>query len=70
MANINTGSTKYLKIAQSVLLLLSILFVFLVSLNMMSGGFKLLGKETAEQIIAVTSNPFIGLFDQRDPSIF
>jgi len=62
MENINSGKSNYLKITQRVLLLLSILFVFLVSLNMMSGGFKLLGKETAEQIIAITSNPFIGLF--------
>jgi len=62
MENINTGKSNYLKITQRVLLLLSILFVFLVSLNMMSGGFKLLGKDIAEQIIAVTSNPFVGLF--------
>jgi sodium-dependent phosphate cotransporter len=56
------GASSFLKITQRVLLLVLILFVFLVSLNLMSGGFKLLGKDTAEQIIAITSNPFIGLF--------
>jgi sodium-dependent phosphate cotransporter len=55
-------SSTSLIITQRVLLLILILFVFLVSLNLMSGGFKLLGKDTAEQIITLTSNPFIGLF--------
>jgi sodium-dependent phosphate cotransporter len=55
------SSTSWI-ITQRVLLLMLILFVFLVSLNLMSGGFKLLGKDTAEQIITLTSNPFIGLF--------
>jgi len=51
-----------LMITQRVLWLVFILFVFLVALNMMSGGFKLLGKDLAEQIISITSNPFVGLF--------
>ena len=54
--------SSFLKIVQRVLLLLFILFVFLVSLNLMSGGFKLLGKDIAQQIITITSNPFVGLF--------
>jgi sodium-dependent phosphate cotransporter len=58
----NGDAPTYLKIAQKVLLILLILFVFLVALNLMSGGFKLLGKDIAEQIITITSNPFIGLF--------
>lgn len=62
MENISSGKQNYLDITQRVLILIFILFVFLVSLNMMSGGFKLLGKDVAEQIISVTSNPFIGLF--------
>jgi len=56
------GNPSALKITGRIFLLVFILFVFLVSLNMMSGGFKLLGKDTAEQIISITSNPFIGLF--------
>jgi len=62
MENINTAKSDFLSTTQRVLLLVLILFLFLVSLNMMSGGFKLLGKDIAEQIIAVTSNPFVGLF--------
>lgn len=62
MENINIAKQDVLKTTQRILLLVLILFVFLVSLNMMSGGFKLLGKDIAEQIIAVTSNPFVGLF--------
>jgi sodium-dependent phosphate cotransporter len=62
MKTMDEGKTSVLKISQRVLLLIFVLFVFLVSLNMMSGGFKLLGKDIAEQIISITSNPFIGLF--------
>ncbi|MEL6250499.1 MAG: Na/Pi symporter [Bacteroidota bacterium] len=42
--------------------LLLILFVFLVSLNMMSGSFKLFGAGFAEQLVSLTSNPFVSLF--------
>lgn len=62
MKNIENGNQKAVNITKQVLILVGILFVFLVSLNMMSGGFKLLGKDIAEQIISVTSNPFVGLF--------
>jgi len=62
MENIESKNQDLLNITKRVLLLVGILFVFLVSLNMMSGGFKLLGKDIAEQIISVTSNPFVGLF--------
>jgi sodium-dependent phosphate cotransporter len=58
----NIENSKVVDITRKVLVLLGILFVFLVSLSMMSGGFKLLGKDIAEQIITVTSNPFVGLF--------
>ena len=62
MENMNLEKQQYLNITRKVLLMLLILFVFLVSLNLMSGGFKLLGKDIAEQIITITSNPFVGLF--------
>ena len=62
MENIDKGQIQFFNITKRVLLLLAILFVFLVSLNLMSGGFKLLGKDIAEQIITITSNPFVGLF--------
>ncbi|GAA4851893.1 Na/Pi symporter [Algivirga pacifica] len=45
-----------------VLMLVVVMFVFLVSLKLMSSGFKMMGKDTAESIMGVTSNPFVGLF--------
>lgn len=62
MLNINKGQSQLINITKRVLLLVAVMFVFLVSLNLMSGGFKLLGKDIAEQIITITSNPFVGLF--------
>ena len=38
------------------------MFVFLVSLQMMGGAFKLFGKDFAHVLINSTSNPFVGLF--------
>ena len=58
----NEEFEKFFKVAQKIFKLALILFVFLVSLNLMSGGFKLLGKDIAQDIITITSNPFIGLF--------
>ena len=62
MDSITGKKVQFFKISQQVLLLLLILFFFLVSLNLMSDGFKLLSKDVAQQIISITSNPFIGLF--------
>jgi sodium-dependent phosphate cotransporter len=60
---VNKGNlSTILNISQRLLWLVFILFIFLFALNMMSGGFKLLGKDVAEQIISITSNPFVGLF--------
>ena len=42
--------------------LLFILFIFLVALNLMSGSFKLFGKGFAEELVNITTNPFISLF--------
>ena len=42
--------------------LLFILFVFLVALNLMSASFKLFGAGFAEQLVSLTSNPFVSLF--------
>ena len=43
-------------------LLLLVLFGFLVALELMGGAFRLLGKNLSQEIIQVTSNPFVGLF--------
>jgi len=38
------------------------LYVFLVGVNLLGSGFKMFGAGFAEQLIATTSNPFVGLF--------
>lgn len=43
-------------------LLLIILYVFLLSIKLLGGAFKLFGKEFAESLITFTANPFIALF--------
>jgi sodium-dependent phosphate cotransporter len=39
-----------------------VLYVFLVSIGLLGASFKLFGKELAEQLIQMTSNPLVGLF--------
>jgi len=50
------------KVLYNALMLIFVMFVFLVSLKMMGGSFKLFGKEAAHEIINATSNPFVSLF--------
>jgi sodium-dependent phosphate cotransporter len=45
----------------AVVLLVVILYVFLTSIEVISGSFKLMGKDLATQLFAYTSNPFSGL---------
>ena len=51
-----------LKTWAMVILLFGILYLFLVSIGMMGGSFKLFGKSFAEQLVTTTSNPIVGLF--------
>lgn len=44
------------------LLVITCVYLFLVSIGLMGEAFKGFGKEFAENLIKVTSNPFIGLF--------
>jgi sodium-dependent phosphate cotransporter len=44
------------------LFLLGLLYLFFVSIGLMSASFKFFGKGFAEQLLATTSNPFVGLF--------
>ena len=44
------------------LALVALLYLFLVALYLMTGGFRLLGEDFARELVAVTTNPFIGLF--------
>jgi len=46
----------------TVVKLLAVLYLFFVSIELMSGTFKLFGKGFAEQLIETTSNPIVGLF--------
>ena len=47
---------------RSVFLLIIILYIFLLSIKLMSGSFKLFGNGFAEEIFTITTNPFVGLF--------
>ncbi len=46
----------------NVLSIVLLLYGFLLSISLLSGAFKLLGKEFAESLFAHTENPFVGLF--------
>ncbi|NNF59072.1 MAG: Na/Pi symporter [Rhodothermaceae bacterium] len=45
-----------------ILALLGVLYLFFVSLELMGGSFKLMGRGFAEGLLETTSNPLIGLF--------
>jgi sodium-dependent phosphate cotransporter len=51
-----------LQVWGQVILLILVLYVFLVSIGLMGGAFKLFGKDLAKQLIETTSNPLIGFF--------
>ena len=43
-------------------IILIILYLFLLSIKLMGSSFKLFGADFAEQLISITTNPFVGLF--------
>lgn len=45
----------------AVLFFLFLLYIFLLSIGLLGGSFKMLGKDVAEGLIATTENPFAGL---------
>lgn len=53
---------RYLTTIRKLLLLISLIYCFLVSIELMSSSFKLFGEGFARQLIATTSNPFTALF--------
>ena len=59
---IKVENTRLIGVTKQTVFLVGTLFAFLLALNLMSGGFKLLGSDIAMQIISITSNPFVGLF--------
>jgi solute carrier family 34 (sodium-dependent phosphate cotransporter) len=50
------------RIIYHLLKIIPILFFFLLSIDLLSSGFTLLGKDAAKGVISLTSNPFISLF--------
>jgi len=60
MENIRT-SYKYQSL-KNLLLFAFFLYLFFVSIELLESAFKGFGKGFAEQLIATTSNPFVGLF--------
>lgn len=63
-ANTATQSTSMdaWKTFGQILLLHGVLYLFLVSIGMLGGSFKLFGKDFATQLVHTTSNPLVGLF--------
>ncbi len=55
------GSKTVVRRLGKVLLMLAFLYCFLVSINSLSAGFGMLGKDFGEHLISTTSNPFVGL---------
>ncbi|MFL2541815.1 MAG: Na/Pi symporter [Candidatus Latescibacterota bacterium] len=51
-----------LKVWAQIIGLIVVLYVFLVSIGLLGGAFKLFGNELAQQLIEMTSNPLVGLF--------
>lgn len=49
------------KTALKMLLFISVLYLFLLSIQLMGASFKLMGKGFAQSLIETTSNPFVGL---------
>lgn len=49
-------------VAFTLLKLAAVLYLFFVSIELMSSTFKLFGKDFAKQLIETTSNPLVGLF--------
>ncbi|MFW5700052.1 MAG: Na/Pi symporter [Cyclobacteriaceae bacterium] len=50
------------RIIYHIIKILVIIFIFLLSIDLLSTGFTRLGKDTARDIISLTSNPFVSLF--------
>lgn len=58
----NVGKSELLPRIFNILKVLFFLYIFLVSISLMSHAFKGFGKGFAHSLITTTSNPFVGLF--------
>lgn len=58
-------NNRLVNITQTVIKIIgfiAVLYLFLLSIQMMGVSFKLFGKDFAESMMTITSNPFVGLF--------
>ena len=55
-------SRRILKPQFKIILIFLMVYIFLLSIELMSSSFKLFGRDFAEYLISITSNPFIALF--------
>lgn len=53
--------TSPLPVILNIIFLLVLLYLFMLSITLMGGAFKLFGKEFADQLIRTTANPMVGL---------
>jgi sodium-dependent phosphate cotransporter len=61
MKSIQSFCNKYPNVIAAIKLIF-FLYFFLFSLQLMGSSLKLFGKDFSENLIATTTNPFIGLF--------
>ncbi len=54
-------NSSRLSTIKKIIILIVLLYIFLLSINLMGASFKLFGKDFAETLIKTTSNPFVGL---------
>lgn len=57
----NQMISERVKVIGKVIFLFGLLYLFILGISLMGTAFKLFGKGFAEQLIATTSNPFVGL---------
>lgn len=58
----SSSQVPFQNTALQVLALLGVLTLFFTSIELMGESFKLMGQGVAEQLLLMTSNPFVGLF--------
>ncbi|MCK4632060.1 MAG: Na/Pi symporter [candidate division Zixibacteria bacterium] len=61
MADTGTNPVSIRSILLKVALILGLLYLFIISITLLGGAFKLFGKGFAEAIFSATSNPMLGL---------
>lgn len=54
--------TEYLQNFLKIVGLIIVLYIFLLSIQLMGASLKMFGKDLAETLMTMTSNPFVGLF--------